>query len=137
MSHDRRFLELLNPTLIDIRQPFEIDFHRMTVGPVDVADLERTRLTLIDSITGMLTREDQAFLVAFKEGQPDWDHFSVEHIRELPAIKWKRLNLDRMESGDRNAMIENLKRFFSISAVKRSPSHRLPRSNGPRPELPE
>lgn len=114
MSHDRRFLEVLNPTLLDIRQTFEAGFRRMTVEPVTIADLERTRLTLIDSIVGMLTPEDREFLVAFKGGAPNWDHFSVEHVRNLPAIKWKQHNMNRMGVADRSAMIENLKRFFGI-----------------------
>lgn len=114
MSHDRRFFEILNPTLFDIRKTFETDFRRMTVETVDLADLERTRLTLIDSINRMLTPKDKKFLVAFKAGKPNWDHFSVEHVQDLPAIKWKQHNLDRMRDADRNAMIENLERFFSM-----------------------
>ncbi|TVQ24666.1 MAG: nucleotidyl transferase AbiEii/AbiGii toxin family protein [Spirochaetaceae bacterium] len=114
ISHDRRFLEVLNPTLIDIRETFVVDFERMTVDPVDVADLERTRLTLIDSIATMLTPQDKAFVVAFKEGDPDWNHFGPEHIRDLPAIKWKRYNLGLMDTPKRNAMIQSLKHFFAI-----------------------
>jgi hypothetical protein len=44
----------------------------------------------------------------------DLPRLSVEHVRDLPAIKWKQHNLDRIGDADRNAMIENLERFFGI-----------------------
>ena len=69
MSHDRRFLEILNPTLLNIQQIFETDFRRMTVEPVDVVELERARGTLIESINKMLTPQDKDFLVAFKRSE--------------------------------------------------------------------
>ena len=88
ISHDRRFLEIPNPLMLNIRQLFETDFRGMTLEPVDVADLERTRLRSIDAVTRNLTHEDRLFLVAFKEENPDWKHLSVPHIKDLPAVKW-------------------------------------------------
>jgi hypothetical protein len=88
----------------------------MTVEPVDPADLERARMTLIESVNGMLTPEDKAFLVAFKEGNPNWNHLSVPHIRDLPAIKSKQYNPDRLRQSAREAMIDNLRVFFGMEA---------------------
>ena len=40
LSHNRRFLEILNPSLLDLREVFATDFSGMTVIPVVLADLE-------------------------------------------------------------------------------------------------
>jgi hypothetical protein len=85
----------------------------MTLAPVELSDLERARLALIAKINQSLSHEDKEFLIAFKNGDPDWEHFSVPHIRDLPAVKWKLHNLDQMNAGDRTAMVEDLESFFN------------------------
>lgn len=114
LSHNRRFLEILNPSLLDIRETFATDFSRMTVIPVELADLERVRVELIDQVNRSLTREDKEFLIAFKKGDPDWGNLSASHTRDLPAVKWKLHNLDQMNVDDRAAMVNDLKSFFDL-----------------------
>ena len=114
LSHNRRFLEILNPSLVDIRDSFETDFSGMTTVSVELADLERARVELVAQISGSLTREDKEFLITFNEGNPNWDHLSVSHIRNLPAVKWKLYNLDKMSAHSRTAMVENLESFFNL-----------------------
>ena len=75
--------------------------------------LEQARVELIDKVNRSLTREDKEFLIAFKKGDPDWDHLSVSHIRDLPAVRWKLHNLDQMNVDDRTEMVENLESFFN------------------------
>ena len=114
LSHNRRFLDILNPSLLDIRKTFATDFSEMTVIPVDLADLERARVELIDQVNRSLTRADKEFLIAFKKGDPDWDHLSVSHISDLPAVRWKLHNLDQMSVDDRTAMVDDLRSFFDL-----------------------
>ena len=114
LSHNRRFLDILNPSLLDIGETFAADFSGMTVIPVDLADLERVRLELIDQVSRSLTREDKEFLIAFKKGDPDWNHLSVSHISDLPAVKWKLHNLGQMNVNDRTAMVDDLRSFFGL-----------------------
>ena len=80
----------------------------------DSGHLEQARVALIDKVNVSLTREDKEFLIAFKKGDPDWDHLSVSHIRDLPAIRWKLHNLDQMNVDDRTAMVHDLKSFFDL-----------------------
>lgn len=114
ISHNRSFLEILNPSLLDIRQSFETDFKGMTSDSIDLDELNQTRVKLIDSINRMLTEKDKLFLLRFKEGNPDWDHIGFPHIKDLPAVKWKLHNLDLMRHVDRESMIDNLRVFFRM-----------------------
>ena len=114
LSHNRRFLEILNPSLLDIRESFETDFSGMTTAPIELVDLEKARAELVDQINGSLTHEDREFLIQFKEGDPNWDHLSVSHIRDLPAVRWKLHNLNQMDVDERTAMVDDLKSFFDL-----------------------
>ena len=90
------------------------DFIGTTTIPAELADLEQARVELIDKVNRSLTLDDKEFLMAFKKGDPDWDHLSVSHFRDLPAVKWKLHNLDQMNSEDRPAMVGDLKLFFNV-----------------------
>ena len=69
---------------------------------------------LISLINHSLTKADKQFLVDFKEGKPDWSFFSIDHIQDLPAVKWKIYNLSKMSNRERNTAINKLKDFFEI-----------------------
>jgi len=114
LSHNRRFLEILNPSLLELRESYAADFSGMTVIPVELADLEQARMALIVEVNRTLTPGDKEFLIAFNEGDPDWDHLSVSHARDLPAVRWKLRNLDRMNADDRTAMVDDLKLFLNV-----------------------
>lgn len=52
--------------------------------------------------------DDRSFLLSFKRDEPDWERFAYPKARALPAIRWKRLNLDKMTPDRRNAAIDRL-----------------------------
>jgi len=114
ISHNRRLLEVLHPSLLDIRKIFETDFQGMAVEPIDITELIQARNDLIEIINRSLTLEDKKFLIQFKEGKPSWNHFSLSHIKDLPAVKWKLHNLDQMIHSERIVMINRLREFFQI-----------------------
>lgn len=60
-----------------------------------------------------LHSEDKDFLLAFKRGNPNWTYFPETHIKDLPAVKWKQHNLDKIEKKKRMKMIEQLERGLS------------------------
>jgi hypothetical protein len=43
-----------------------------------------------------LTQEHKRFLLALKQGEPDWNLLPFENIHDLPAVKWKLRNLAAM-----------------------------------------
>ncbi len=112
ISHNRRIVEILNPNPLDIERTYETDFHGMTTNPVVLSDLIKTRSELIAAVHALLDERDKKFLISFKEGHPDWTYFSVPHIKNLPAVRWKMHNLDQVETNERRRMVDMLKRHF-------------------------
>lgn len=109
MCHKRPPNELLMPTLQDQTALFESDFKGMTNISFNYADFVKTRQTLIKKINSSISADDKKFLLSFFEGKPDWSLFRESHAQELPAIRWKLLNLNKLDPAKRKAQIESLK----------------------------
>lgn len=112
MCHKRPPNELLRPTLLDQSALFDSDFKGMTNIDFDYADFVKTRNILIKKINDSLTAFDKQFLLLFFDAKPDWTLFRESHAQDLPGIKWKLINLRKLESEKRNAQIEALKSIF-------------------------
>ena len=97
ISHMRPVNEVISPQLIDQRQAFETQFSGMANIPFNYEDYESIRLNLIEDIHSALTENDKHFLVSFKEGNPDWDKFSVKIAQNLPAVQWKLRNIMKLK----------------------------------------
>ncbi len=50
ISHNRGFLEILNPNFLDIEQLYNTDFVGMTTHPIEMKDLIKTRSHLVNTI---------------------------------------------------------------------------------------
>ena len=108
ISHNRPMAELLAPRQKPIAEIYEAEFKGMTFDEVDLSILEVTLPRLVKELHSRLTPEDKAFLLSFKQGQPNWDHLGIQHIEQLPSVRWKLLNLDRMDKAKRHEAIGNL-----------------------------
>jgi hypothetical protein len=38
--------------------------------------------------------------ISFEAGMPEWDYFPYELIKELPAVKWKLLNIQKLKEAN-------------------------------------
>jgi len=97
ISHMRPISEVISPMFIDQRQAFETQFTGMANIPFSYDDYESTRAQLVEQVQSKLTNNDKIFLVSFKEGNPDWDRFSVGIAMELPAVQWKLQNVNKLK----------------------------------------
>jgi hypothetical protein len=43
-----------------------------------------------------MPKAHREFLIGFKRGQPDWSLLGVPGAAELPVVRWKQLNFDRL-----------------------------------------
>ena len=111
LSHNRPAHELLQPRLKDIRQAFEREFVGMTVSETSLNMLIETREQLVAEIRSRLDEPSKLFLRSFHKLTPDWELISPSTIRSLPAIRWKLMNLERLQTENRQkyeAMLHEL-----------------------------
>jgi predicted nucleotidyltransferase component of viral defense system len=98
LSHNRPAHEVLQPRVKDIRQVFELEFSGMTSEEPSLAALVESREQLISGIRSRLDESSKRFLLSFHKLQPDWDLLGLPNVRNLPAIRWKLMNLERLRS---------------------------------------
>lgn len=112
MCHKRPPNELLKPTLQDQSSLFDSDFKGMTNIDFNYENFVKTRELLIERINKGLTPEDKRFLLSFFDAKPDWNLFRESRAKELPAIKWKLLNLNKLDPAKKIDQVENLRSIF-------------------------
>lgn len=108
ISHNRPIVELLNPGLVNISETFEKEFKGMTTVDVSLQELYNVRDQLIKEISSSLTQKEKEFLISFKSLKPDWSLLDLDGIQNLPAVKWKLQNLQRMDKKKFNLALQKL-----------------------------
>lgn len=96
ISHNRPISELIQPVRKDIRGIFEGEFATMTTHPVTIESLEEARENFIKILRSHLTEQEKTFLLSFKTKKPDWTLLGIDGVQDLPAVRWKLLNLNKM-----------------------------------------
>lgn len=108
VSHNRPAIEVLAPTRKDIRSDFEENFSGMTTELVGLEELVATREEMIEAIVAQMPDEHRAFLVGVERGEIDWNLSGLTDAANLPAVRWKLTNLDRLEAKRRHRQAEEL-----------------------------
>lgn len=108
ISHSRPMSEVLAPRRKDISKEFEQHFVGMTEEPVTLEELYDARERLISEIVGGMPTSHRKFLISFKRGAPQWELLGLPNIENLPAVRWKMENLDRLPSERRGALVDRL-----------------------------
>ncbi|MCA1805821.1 MAG: nucleotidyl transferase AbiEii/AbiGii toxin family protein [Xanthomonadaceae bacterium] len=112
ISSNRPIAELLAPHLQPLQPVFDQQFLGMSLHPVTVDELEKARLTMIETIQSMLTEEHKAFLLSFKSGEPEWSRVRHDHAQELPAVRWKLQNIQRLGRDQREMALSKLEQVL-------------------------
>jgi len=96
-GHNRPVHEVLFAQLQPLAEVFASEFVGMTATPVTLEQLESTRARLFESLPKALTSAHRAFLLSLVKAEPDWSQMPFAHLRELPAIRWKLMNLAKLK----------------------------------------
>jgi len=112
VSHHRPIVEVLNPGIQDIENSFETDFVGMTAEDVKLEELISVRSSLINEIKVSLTDEQKNFLLTFKNKKPEWKLAGIEGIENFPSVKWKLLNLEKMDAKKHQIAYDKLKEYL-------------------------
>lgn len=113
LSHDRPMSEVLAPTLKNVEAAFKHGFSGMTRDSVELADLLTARAALIKSIVGDMPAAHRKFLISFERGEPDWDLLGLPNAAELPAVRWRQQNLDKLSPNKRAILVARLEEVLS------------------------
>jgi predicted nucleotidyltransferase component of viral defense system len=95
-SHNRPIHEVLAPVLRDISADYEGTFQGMTAETVGLKALLVARERLVKEVQAGLDADERAFLVSLARSKPEWERLGVEHVAELPGVRWKLANLERL-----------------------------------------
>jgi predicted nucleotidyltransferase component of viral defense system len=107
LSHDRPMSEVLAPTRKDISGEFR-GFEGVTDKPISRDELVAAREALIADIVGKMPAAHRKFLVSFERGNPDWLLLNVSGAADLPAVRWRQQNLDKLSVEKRAALVARL-----------------------------
>jgi hypothetical protein len=58
------------------------------------------RARLLRELPLALTYNQRRFLVSLSETQPEWSLLDVPHVSELPAVRWKLQNLQKLAAAN-------------------------------------
>ena len=78
---------------------------------VPLKELEEARENLIHQINSQMTENEKRFLISFKNKTPNWtllEMENVEVISNLPSVKWKMMNLEKMPLQKHQEALEKL-----------------------------
>ena len=100
VGHNRPLHELLNPTLQDHEDIFNQQFAGMSDTPFSYQEHKDTFARLHEELLGSLTDDDKQHLLDFVSLQGQPEDFGIPHLAELPAIIWKRKNLETLRQAN-------------------------------------
>ena len=105
-------VEVLNPSLLDIRQIFDNEFAGMTAIEIELKELIDIRNKLIKLIKASLTEKEIEFLLSFKNKTPRWDLLGLTGIEKFPAPRWKLNNLIKMNPEKHKLAFQKLEKYL-------------------------
>ena len=112
ISHNRPISELLNPVRKDITEIYHGEFASMAEAETSLDELLSVREELIQQLTSSLTKDEKAFLLLFKKLTPDWGLLGLNNVQDLPAVRWKQINLRKMDKANYKDAVEKLKQLL-------------------------
>lgn len=118
-SHGRPIAEVLVPREKDLSEIYSKEFADMPLVPVSLENLYSARANLRDALRRGLGPRRLKFLRSVKALEPDWSLLPVPHLPELPGIRWKLHNLEKLkreQPARHAAALANLERTLDALA---------------------
>jgi predicted nucleotidyltransferase component of viral defense system len=113
VSHSRPIHEVLAARRKDMTVEFNRGLNGMTQAPVTLDELVAARETFIAKVVGEMPTAHKTFLISFVRGKPDWTSIALPGAANLPAVKWRQLNLDKLTAERRAVEIASLEKVLS------------------------
>jgi len=114
--HSRPIHEVLFPSLRDISGDYDNTFRGMTAEPVELKTLLAARERMLAELQAGLDADERRFLLSIARNEPDLALLGIEHLDQLPGIRWKLANLERLARANPKklgAQAEELERLLA------------------------
>lgn len=99
-GHNRPVHEVLFGNQQEISAAYENEFRGLTTEETDLTTLLETRDRLWTELPTALSADQKQFLLGLVAAEPDWSLMKCPHLAELPAIRWKRRNLETLKANN-------------------------------------
>ena len=99
-GHNRPVHEVLFPKTKPLAPGFSNEFAGMTREEVSPDALLVAQARLIADLPRQPTERHRSFLLSLVRAKPEWTLLPFPHLQELPALKWKLLNLVKLKKSD-------------------------------------
>lgn len=90
--------ELVRPSLAALDEAFVREFEGMTTDPVRLGDLKAARHQMTEDLLARLDDKAMHFLLSLHDSEPDFDAIGLPQAAQLPAVRWKLLNLEKLKA---------------------------------------
>lgn len=101
VGHNRPIHEVLFAPAKNIEALYHKHFVGMTRDPVELDVLLETQTELLHDLPRALTHNHREFLSSFVRLEPAWERMPFPNLRDLPGVRWKMANLDKLRTRDR------------------------------------
>ena len=90
--------ELVRPSLAMLEEAFVKEFEGMTTQPVSLDELKTAREQMTADLLARLDDNALRFLLSLHDGEPDFEAIGLPQAADLPAVRWKVLNLEKLKA---------------------------------------
>lgn len=116
ISSGRPLHELLDPGPIDLADIYAREFEGMPARALPLETLYAARERLVFELRSKLTGKAAAFLEGVHNCEPDFDLIGLPQSADLPAVRWKLLNLEKFKAGDPGRHADQLSALRALFA---------------------
>ncbi len=124
-AHNRPPHEVLFGPAKSLTDSFDREFLGMTSQEVSLAELEEVQQAVRGWLPKQLDDAERHFLVSLVSNVPDWTLLDIPHLKDMPAIRWKLANLERLQRDNKKKFAEQLaelRNYFGLPPTKSSTS---------------
>lgn len=68
----------------------------MTAQPIELDALLAARERMVCELQRDLSADERRFLLSLVAAEPEWRLLGVPHLEQLPGLRWKLQNLERL-----------------------------------------
>jgi len=117
LSHNRPMSEVLSGRCKDLTQEYQSGFEGMTEEPASIEDLIDAQQSMISQLIGGMPDRHRELLIGFEKGDPKWELLGVPQAKNLPAVLWRKKNLDLLGADRRGALVSSLEEVLGRSTT--------------------